>query len=332
MNGDETIPEMSVPVGSPRLDIVMVNWNSGTQLRKCLESIAVAKQDNYRLSRVVVVDNASVDASAEGFGNLDFQLEVIRNRTNCGFAAACNQGARESSSDYLLFLNPDTRLFEDSLDKPITFMEDPSNRKVGIVGIQLIDDRGEAHRSCTRFPKPRHFLAQMLGLDRLFPQHFPSHFMTTWDHRESRAVDHVMGAFYLIRRRLFESLKGFDERFFVYLEDLDLSYRAYQAGWHSFYLAEIKAYHKGGGTSEQIKSVRLFYSLRSRILYGFKHFRRWTASGLMLGTLFLEPLIRSSWSLARFTLRELSETMQAYWMLWRGIPGVMRMLRRDLSV
>jgi hypothetical protein len=156
--------------------------------------------------------------------------------------------------------------------------------------------------------------------------------MTTWDHRESRAVDHVMGAFYLIRRRLFESLKGFDERFFVYLEDLDLSYRAYQAGWHSFYLAEIKAYHKGGGTSEQIKSVRLFYSLRSRILYGFKHFRRWTASGLMLGTLFLEPLIRSSWSLARFTLRELSETMQAYWMLWRGIPGVMRMLRRDLSV
>jgi len=319
-------------MGLPRLDIVIVNWNSGIHLRKCLDSIGGSKGDSYTLGRVVVVDNASGDGSAEGSGDPGFQLELVRNRINRGFAAACNQGAKGSDADYLLFLNPDTRLFEDSLDKPIAFMEDTNNRKIGIAGIQLIDDRGEAHRSCTRFPKPRHFVSQMLGLDRLFPQHFPSHFMTTWDHRESRAVDHVMGAFYLIRRRLFEKLKGFDERFFVYLEDLDLSYRAHQAGWHSFYLAEIKAYHKGGGTSEQIKSLRLFYSLRSRILYGFKHFRGWTASGLMLGTLFLEPLIRSSWSLARFALRELSETMQAYGMLWRGIPRVMKMLRRDLSV
>jgi N-acetylglucosaminyl-diphospho-decaprenol L-rhamnosyltransferase len=313
------------------LDIVIVNWNSGIQLRKCLESIDGSRRGSYQLSRVVVVDNASLDGSAEGFGNLGFQLAVIRNETNRGFAAACNQGARGSNADYLLFLNPDTCLFEDSLDKPIAFMEHPTNRMIGIVGIQLVDEGG-IQRSCTRFPEPRHFLSQMLGLDRLFPRQFPSHFMATWNHRESRRVDHVIGAFYLIRRELFEKLRGFDERFFVYLEDLDLSYRAYQAGWHSFYLAEVKAYHKGGGTSEQIKSVRLFYSLRSRILYGFKHFRGWTASGLMLGTLFLEPLIRSIWSLVRFASRELSETMQAYWMLWRGMPRLMRNLRRDLSV
>jgi N-acetylglucosaminyl-diphospho-decaprenol L-rhamnosyltransferase len=319
-------------MGLPTLDIVIVDWNSGLQLSKCLESIATTRKDSYRLSRVVVVDNASVDGSAERLGDLSFQLVVIRNKTNRGFATACNQGAKGSDADYLLFLNPDTRLFEDSLDRPIAFMEHPSNRRVGIVGIQLVDDRGEIHRSCARFPKPRHFLSQMLGLDRLCARQFPSHFMATWNHRESRRVDHVMGAFYLIRRELFEKLKGFDQRFFVYLEDLDLSYRAYQAGWHSFYLAEVKAYHKGGGTSEQIKSIRLFYSLRSRISYSFKHFGLAPATSLTLGTLCLEPLIRSIWSLARLALRELSETMQAYWMLWQGMPRLIRMLRRNLSV
>jgi N-acetylglucosaminyl-diphospho-decaprenol L-rhamnosyltransferase len=314
------------------LDIVIVNWNSGIQLKKCLESIATTRQDNYRLDRVVVVDNASADGSTEKLGNLGIRLVVIRNETNRGFAAACNQGVKGSDADYLLFLNPDTRLFEDSLDKPITFMEYPSNRKIGIVGIQLIDEHGHITRTCTRLPSPRQFFAQIIGFDRIAPRLFQSHFMREWDHKESREVDHVMGAFFLIRRRLFEELGGFDERFFVYLEDLDLSYRAHRAGWHSFYIAEVKAYHKGGGTSEQIKSVRLFYSLRSRIFYSYKHFGPASATSLTLGTLFLEPLIRSIWSLVRFALRELLETMQAYWMLWRDMHRLIRMLRRDLSV
>lgn len=301
------------------LDIVIVNWNSGIQLRKCLESIGGNRRGSRLLSSVVVVDNASLDGSAERLGNQGFQLEVIRNRTNCGFAAACNQGARRSDADYLLFLNPDTRLFEDSLDQPIAFMEDPNNQKVGIVGIQLVDDIGGVHRSCTRFPKPRHFLSQMLGLDRLLPRHCPSHFMATWDHGESRSVDHVIGAFYLIRRQLFEKLKGFDERFFVYLEDLDLSYRAFMAGRQAFYLADARAYHKGGGTSEQVKAVRLFYALRSRILYGYKHFRRWSATGLMLGTIFLEPLARIGLAISMRSPGAIKETAKAWDYLWRNL-------------
>jgi N-acetylglucosaminyl-diphospho-decaprenol L-rhamnosyltransferase len=332
MNGDLTIPEWSMPSGLPRLDVVIVNWNSGIQLRKCLESIATARRDKCKLSRVVVVDNASVDGSVEKLGDLGFNLVVTRNETNRGFAAACNQGTRGSDADYLLFLNPDMRLFEDSLDEPVAFMENPNNRKVGIVGIKLIDDRGEIHRSCTRFPEPRHFLSQMLGLDRLFPRQFPSHFMVTWTHRESRRVDHVMGAFYLIRRKLFERLRGFDERFFVYLEDLDFSYRAHQDGWQSFYIEDVKAYHKGGGTSEQIKSTRLFYSLRSRILYSYKHFSRASATALALATLFLEPLIRSIWSLVRFAFGEFSETLQAYAMLWREMPQLVGILKHHLPV
>jgi N-acetylglucosaminyl-diphospho-decaprenol L-rhamnosyltransferase len=315
----------------PNLEIVTINFNSGHQLRKCLESIKRTKQGNYRLNRVVVVDNASVDGSAEDLGDFGFRLVVVRNETNRGFAAACNQGAKGSDADYLLFLNPDTRLFEDSLDKPIAFMEHPGNRKIGIVGIQLIDEHGHISRTCTRLPNLRQFFAQILGLDRIAPRVFQSHFMWEWDHKESRDVDHVMGAFFLIRRRLFEELGGFDERFFVYLEDLDLSLRAHRAGWRSFYMADVEAYHKGGGTSEQIKSVRLFYSLRSRILYSYKHFGPASATSLALATLFLEPLIRSGWALVRLAFRELLETTQAYSILWREMPQLVKMLRHSLS-
>jgi N-acetylglucosaminyl-diphospho-decaprenol L-rhamnosyltransferase len=316
----------------PKLEIVAVNFNSGHQLRKCLESVKGTGQDNFILSRVVVVDNSSVDASSENLVDFEFQLIIKRNETNRGFAAACNQGAEGSSADYLLFLNPDTLLYEDSLDRPVAFMEHPSNREVGIVGIQLIDECGHISRTCARFPNPLRLFAQILGLDRIAPRLFLSHFMWEWDHKESREVDQVMGAFFLIRRKLFEELNGFDERFFVYFEDLDLSFRAHRAGWRSFYMSDVKTFHKGGGTSEKIKPIRLFYSLRSRILYSYKHFTRTSATALTLATLFLEPLIRSLWSLVRFALRDLLETVQAYLMLWREMPSLIRMLRRNPSV
>jgi N-acetylglucosaminyl-diphospho-decaprenol L-rhamnosyltransferase len=331
-NGDGTIPEPHVPSGLPTLEIVIVNWNSGVQLRKCLESIATARQDNFRLNRVVVVDNASADGSIEILGNLAFQLKIIRNKTNRGFAAACNQGARGSGADYLLFLNPDTRLSLDSLGKPIGFMENPNNRKIGMVGIQLIDENGHISRTCARMPSAWQFLVQITGFDRVAPRLFSSHLMREWNHEESREVDHVMGAFFLVRQKLFEELGGFDERFFVYLEDVDFSSRAHRAGWRSFYMADVKAYHKGGGTSEQIKSTRLFYSLRSRILYSYKHFSRASATALTLATLFLEPLIRSIWSLIRFAFREFSETLRAYVMLWREMPQLVGILKQYLPV
>ena len=314
------------------LDIVIVNWNSGVQLRKCLESIATVRKDKFKLGRVVVVDNASTDGSAEKLEDLGFNLVVLRNETNRGFATACNKGARGSEADYLLFLNPDTRLWEDSLGEPIAFMEEADNRRTGILGIQLIDENGQISRTCARLPSARQFLVQISGLDRLAPQLFRSHFMREWNHEGSSEVDHVMGAFFLVRQKLFEELGGFDERFFVYLEDVDFSSRAHRAGWGTFYMADVKAYHKGGGTSEQIKSTRLFYSLRSRILYSYKHFSYASATSLTLATLLLEPLIRSAWSLVRLAFRELSETLQAYAMLWREMPRLVGILKEHLPI
>lgn len=275
---------------SPTLDVVIVNWNSGRQLRECLQSVVSTGKASFRLSRVVVVDNKSSDVSLEGLAGLELPLTIIANNSNRGFAAACNQGARGSEADYVLILNPDIRLFDDSLDQPLDFMERPSGRSVGILGIQLVDSEGRVSRTCSRFPTPRTYFWKMVGLSWLFPTASLGEFMTDWPHRDSREVDQVMGAFFLVRRRLFESLGGFDERFFVYFEEVDFSLRARKAGWASYYLAEARAYHKGAGTTENVRSARLFYNLRSRIRYGYKHFGWWSGTALLLGTLLLEPL------------------------------------------
>ena len=305
---------MATPPAS--LDIIIVNWNSRAQLRRCLESIAAADRRGLEVRRVAVVDNASSDHSADGLDDMPLPLACIRNATNRGFAAASNQGALGSTANYLLFLNPDTVLGRDSLVVPTEFLEQPANHAVGIVGVQLRDEHGVIARSCARFLTPGMIMRGILGL--------PSHFMTDWDHRESREVDHVTGAFFLVRRGPFQSLEGFDERFFVYLEDLDFSLRARRAGWRSYYLATASAYHRGGGTSEQIKGRRLFYALRSKVLYAYKHFSWPTATALTIAIAAVEFVTRLVRALARRSFTEARDTMLAYALLWRALPGIRR--------
>ena len=303
--------------------IVLVNWNAGTNLAKAVASIIQHHQN--LVSSVIIVDNASTDdslACVETLTGLPFQIKIIRNPENRGFGAACNQGATLVSSEYVLFLNPDTRLFEDSLSVPLAFMQRPDTADVGIVGIQLVDEHNHNARSCARFPSLGIFLAQALGVNRLPGlRHLNTH-MSEWAHDHTATVDHVIGAFYLMRRLLFESIGGFDQRFFMYLEDLDFSLRARDAGWRIVYLAEARAFHAGGGTSRQVKAHRLFYSLRSRLLYGFKHFTQWQAWVLLGVTLSLELVTRSVFSLLRGGIEDLQNTLKAYGMLFRDLPNI----------
>lgn len=302
-----------------RLDIVIVNWNSGSMLARCLDSIA-SVDDASIVGEVTVVDNASRDGSAEQLEPPPLpNLRLCRNASNLGFAKACNAGARFGAADCILFLNPDVRLETDSLAAPLALMEKAENSSVGIVGIQLVDPAGAVWRSCARFPTTGSMAVRIFGLDAVAPRWFPSYQMVEWDHRDNRDVDHVIGAFFLVRRRLFESLGGFDERFFMYLEDLDFSLRARQAGWRSTFLADVRAQHIGGGTSAQVKRARLFYSLRSRLLYIRKHFAPLPAASLTASTLLLEPVPRLARALARASVSEAGETVGAFAMLWRDL-------------
>lgn len=292
------------------MEIIIINWNSGSQLSECIRSI----QSDFK---IIVVDNGSIDGSEftiEGLPN----VTLIRVGENLGFGKACNLGAKYATSEYLLFLNPDAAVYPGTLVKALTYMQDPKNARVCICGVQLLDELGHISRSCARFPSALGFLAHAIGLDRAFPR--LGYFMAEWPHDEIQQVDHVIGAFFLVRRAVFETLGGFDERFFVYLEDLDFSYRARQAGWASVYLADVQAFHAGGGTSNQVKARRLFYSLRSRLLYASKHFSVGGLVVTLFATLLLEPFSRSGLAIARCSCSSLKETWQGYAMLWRWLP------------
>ncbi len=307
------------------LDIVIVNWNTGLQLRECLQSMATAiTAPVFCLRQCIVVDNASEDGSADGLDSLLLPLMITRNHENKGFAYACNQGAKAGKSEYILFLNPDFKLFPDSLVKALCFLDEKRNEKVGILGIQLVDENGVIQRNVARFPTPRSLFFQMLGLDRLWPRRFPSHFMTDWDHRDSREVDQVTGAFYLVRRTVFEELKGFDERFFMYFEDLDFAFRAKHAGWKSYYLADAQALHYGGGASYQIMAKRLYYVFTSRVLYTAKHYGSPSAIKILIASFLVEFWVRLGWSLANLSMKHFIATIQTYRMALRTLPRLLR--------
>jgi GT2 family glycosyltransferase len=275
----------SVPLDST-LDIVIVNWNTREALADCVVSIGAAA-DGVSISRVVIVDNASSDDSLDLAVNAaQIPLTVERNASNAGFAAACNQGAAGSTADYLLFLNPDTRLERDTLARTLAYLDQPENRDVGICGIRLLDDEGRLTTSAARFPTPRVIVGQATGLSRVLPAVFPPHLLTPADCPDTRDVDQVIGAYFVIRRPLFEQLGGFDERFFVYFEEVDLSLRARLAGYRSVYYAGATAHHTGGLSSAQVKAARLFYSLRGRLLYAWKHYsfpERWFVAAVTFG-------------------------------------------------
>ena len=295
-----------------KTSVVIVNWNAGTQLAEAVSSINAHHQD--LVSSVIIVDNASTDdslAQVEKLRHVAFDLQIVRNQSNRGFAAACNQGAALARSEFILFLNPDTRLFPDSLAKAIAFMLQPENAQIGICGIRLVDQAGNTSLSAARFPTLRVMAGTTLGLSRLFPAAFPPHLMNASELKETRRVDQVIGAFFLIRRAVFERCGGFDERFFVYFEEVDLSFRAHQLGYASCLLADVTAFHKLGGCSEKAKAARLFYSLRSRILYAQKHYSATELVVLVLLT-GLELPLRLVQGVARASWSDLRNTMSAY--------------------
>lgn len=308
------------------VDIVVVNWNSGNQLTECIKSIIAFGLE--WVNHIVVVDNGSTDNSLKQLPANDKRILIIRAKENLGFAKACNLGAAYCSKPYLLFLNPDARLMEGTLKKCIKFMDSESALNIGILGVRLIDERGTVQHHSARFPNWRTWVSHSLGISALFPNLFPSHFMIDFNHLYSRKVDHVMGAFFFVRRKLFQSLNGFDERYFVYLEDLDFSLRAKQAGWSTWYLADAIAFHRGGGTSEQVKAHRLFYSIRSRLLYAFKHFPR-TQAWVVLGfSLLIEPVSRLVRAMLHRSGQEVRDTAYGYTLLWTDLPNILKKTKK----
>ena len=294
------------------LDIIIVNWNSGNFLVKCIQSLFIEKND-LNIGKVFIIDNNSSDNSLDKILQNN-KIEIIRNNENKGFAKAANQGFRLSKAPYVLLLNPDTRLLNSTLKDCVNFMDKEVN--VDILGCQLLNDNGEISPSCARFPTPGKLFMGAFGLSKAFPSFFkPAILMSEWDHKTSRYVDQVMGAFMFMRHSIFERLGYFDERFFVYCEELDFSKRLAEIGGRSFFNSEISAIHSGEGTTKAVKAFRLFLNLRSRLQYSKKHFSR---SGYLLvwfGTYLIEPISRTCFLLFSGKFKEMVSVFKGYKML-----------------
>ncbi len=251
------------------VDIVVINWNAGDLLARCVHSVLQTGNRNL-VDKLFIVDNFSSDNSINLLP-VDEKIIIIRNTANLGFAKACNQAFRQCSSTFTLLLNPDAVLKDNTISECITFMQNKPG--VSIMGCRLLNDKGNTAPSCARFPKPLNIFYDAAGLSKLWPGLFkPATLMTDWDHLESKHVDQVMGAFMFMRTSVFKSIGYFDERYFVYFEELDFSKKLADNGGVSFYNNEISITHTGGGTTSGVKAFRLYLFLNSRLLYSKKHF------------------------------------------------------------
>jgi GT2 family glycosyltransferase len=198
-------------------------------------------------------------------------------------------------------------------------MSRDAEQHTAICGIGLVDADGRPAASCARFPTAAMLIARCFGLDRILPAHFPPHFLTEAELKSSRPVDQVIGAFFFVRRKAFETLGGFDERFFVYFEELDLSYRAVQQGYRSYYVSDAHATHHGGQSSGAAPARRLVYFWDSKIKYAFKHFSAFEGYSVLFATLLAEPLTRLTYALASRSTRNVVATLAAAPVIWSRV-------------
>lgn len=297
------------------VDIVIVNWNSGDYLLKCLQSVF---SNEKIIGKVFIIDNHSSDNSLQKIINQD-KLVIIKNSENKGFSKACNQGFKLCTSSYVLLLNPDTQLFDPTLQDCQFFMD--SHQEIDILGCRLFDDDGTTSLSCARFPTPLRFFYDATGLSKIAPKIFtPALLMADWDHKTSRYVDQVMGAFMFMRNSIFEKMGYFDERFFVYCEELDFSKRLAEHGGKSYFNSNILAIHSGQGTTHSVKAFRLFLNLRSKLQYSRKHFKYAGYSFVWFCLCIIEPFTRTFFLLLKGNFKEIKEAAKGYKLLIKNSP------------
>lgn len=253
------------------VSIIIVSYNTKQLLQSCLASIF--EHLKGLPLQVIVVDNASTDGSAEMVDKHFKQVTLIVNRKNYGFSKGNNIGQRHAKGKYLLFLNSDTEVIDESIVAMIDLLE--KNETVGIVGGFLESpDKARQQRCFGKFYNLRAVMLMVFGADRF----------ERLDRGERiQEVDWVSGGFMLIRHDLLTKLGGFDERFFMYVEDMDLCWRAKKMGYKTYFYPPAKAIHKGQGSSNRAFAIVHIYT---GLLYFFKKHRSYGAY-LILKTLLI---------------------------------------------
>lgn len=261
----------------PELSVVIVSYNTREVLRACLNSLFKAAK--WVEMEVIVVDNSSRDGSAE-MVQQDFpDVQVIASKVNLGFAAGNNLGFEKVRGRYVLLLNPDALLEEDALIRALDHME--ANPLAGMGGGRLLGRDGSEQPSARLFPSLLNEILALSGLAARFPKsRFFGRFDRTWDVSGTAiSIDWVPGAFTIIRRSALDQVGNFDERYFLYYEEVDLCRRFKAAGWKIWYWPDIVIRHWGGESSKTVANEEFsssgsqltLWRMRSALMYYRKH-------------------------------------------------------------
>ncbi len=255
---------------APEISVVIPSWNTRELLRTCLATLRVARKP---ATEVIVVDNGSHDGSAD-MVERDFpEARVLRNERNEGFARGSNQGMRAARGRYVLLLNTDTELAPDALERLHAFLE--SHPEHGAAAPRLVHPDGRTQRTCNAFPRLATALFFATPLERWWPDspELRRYFLRDWDHEDERDVDQPPAACLLVRASVLAQVGLFDERLWLFFNDVDLSKRMAAAGWRTRYVAGARVVHHVGASTKQFGDFVPEYQ-RNRLVYYRKHHGR----------------------------------------------------------
>ena len=255
-----------------KLSVIIVNYNVKHFIEQCLFSVYKAA-DGIDLE-VFVVDNNSVDGSSTLIKDKFPQVTLIENKVNTGFSVANNQAIKLAKGQYVLLLNPDTVVQEDTFSKIIEFMDNTPD--AGGLGVKMLDGQGNfAPESKRGLPTPEVAFYKMFGFAKFFPKSkkFGKYHLSYLPENEINSVDVLSGAFMLIRKSVLDTIGNLDETFFMYGEDIDLSYRITKAGFKNYYFPKTQIIHYKGESTKRssLNYVVIFY--KAMAIFSKKHFR-----------------------------------------------------------
>ena len=263
------------------LSIIIVNYNVKHFLHQCLKSIETATKNIQ--TEIFVVDNNSVDNSVNMLNNEFSYINLIINNENVGFAKANNQAITRAKGKYILLLNPDTIIQENTLHETINFFEE--HPEAGGLGVKMIDGNGnflpESKRS---LPNPSIAFYKIFGLSRLFPKSkkFGQYHLNYMDENEICEIDVISGAFFMTRKVVINKIGMLDESFFMYGEDIDLSYRIQKSGYKNFYFPKTSIIHYKGESTKKTSVNYIFMFYNAMIIFVKKHYVQTKAKPLIL--------------------------------------------------
>ncbi|MEK0421546.1 MAG: hypothetical protein RLZZ161_1397 [Bacteroidota bacterium] len=305
-----------------QISVIIVNYNVRYFLEQALHSVMRATRNLD--AEVWVVDNNSVDGSMEMVKNLFPSVKCIENKENLGFSKANNQAIRSSNSQYVLLLNPDTVLQDDTLEKCVAFMD--KHPEAGGLGVRMIDGKGQFLPESKRgLPSPTVALYKMTGLSAVFPKSktFGRYHLKYLDENSIHKVDVLSGAFMLLRSHTLEKIGLLDEDFFMYGEDIDLSYRITRAGYHNYYFPDTTIIHyKGESTKKRSANyVKVFYN--AMVLFARKHYSS-NIAGRLNVFIQLAIYLRASFALAYRVFSAAILPMLDFILIYAGYFGITR--------